>query len=189
MLPIAHYTENSGTYINCEGRVQASRAAAEPLGEARPGWKVLRVLGNYLELDGFDYIDLADVQDDYVLGDEQIVPQSGAKLNGCPKDIDVQAIYRYVETPMYRLDASLRHAAALQQTMDTPRPAVGLNDKTMASMGLAPGAEVSVRQGDAELKLMLQADNRLPDNQAFIPAGYTQTSALSGYEPITLEAG
>ena len=189
LLPIAHYTENSGTYINCEGRVQASRAAAEPLGEARPGWKVLRVLGNYLELDGFDYIDLADVQDDYVLGDEQIVPQSGAKLNGCPKDIDVQAIYRYVETPMYRLDASLRHAAALQQTMDTPRPAVGLNNKTMASMGLAPGAEVSVRQGDAELKLMLQEDNRLPDNQAFIPAGYTQTSALSGYEPITLELG
>ena len=189
LLPIAHYTENSGTYINCEGRVQASRAAAEPLGEARPGWKVLRVLGNYLEVEGFDYIDLADVQDDYVLGDEQIVPQSGAKLNGCPKDIDVQAIYRYVETPMYRLDASLRHAAALQQTMDTPRPAVGLNDKTMARMGLAPGAEVSVRQGSAELKLMLQADNRLPDNQAFIPAGYTQTSALSGYEPITLEAG
>jgi NADH-quinone oxidoreductase subunit G len=189
LLPIAHYTENSGTYINCEGRVQASRAAAEPLGEARPGWKVLRVLGNYLELDGFDYIDLADVQDDYVLSDEQIVPQSGANLNGCPKDIDVQAIYRYVETPMYRLDASLRHAAALQKTMDTPRPAVGLNDKTMARMGLAPGAEVSVRQGSAELKLMLQADNRLPDNQAFIPAGYTQTSALSGYEPITLEVG
>ncbi len=189
LLPIAHYTENSGTYINCEGRVQASRAAADPFGEARPGWKVLRVLGNYLELEGFDYIDLADVQDDYVLGDEQIVSQSGASVNDSPVKIDSKAIYRYVETPMYRLDASLRHAAALQQTMDTPTPAVGLNEKTLVGLGLAAGAEVSVRQGEIELKLLLELDNRLPDNQAFIPAGYAETSSLSGYEPITLEAG
>ena len=189
LLPIAHYTENSGTYINCEGRVQASRAAAEPYCEARPGWKVLRVLGNYLELEGFDYIDLADVQDDFVLADEKIVSQAGAQVNDRPQKIDAKAIYRYVETPMYRLDATLRHAAALQKTMDTPKPAVGLNEKTLGSLGLTAGTEVTVAQGDISLKLPLELDNRLPDRQAFIPAGFSETSALSGYEPITLEAG
>lgn len=189
LLPIAHYTENSGSYINCVGRVQASRAAAEPFCEARPGWKVLRVLGNYLELEGFDYIDLSDVQDDYVLGDEQIVSQAGARVNDSPRKIDSKAIYRYVETPMYRLDATLRHAAALQQTLDTPLPAVGLNEKTMARLDLTPGTQLIVAQGEIKVSLALELDNRLPDDQAFIPAGYSQTSALSGYEPITLEAG
>ncbi len=188
LLPIAHYTENSGTYINCEGRVQASRAAAEPYCEARPGWKVLRVLGNYLELEGFDYVDLAEVQDDFVLGDEQIVSQSGAQVNDRSKKIDAKAIYRYVETPMYRLDATLRHATALQQTMDTPKPAVGLNEKTLTSLGLTAGTDVSVTQGEISVKLPLELDNRMPDQQAFIPAGFSETSALSGYEPITLEA-
>jgi len=189
LLPIAHYTENSGSYINCEGRVQASRAATEPLAEARPGWKVLRVLGNYLELEGFDYIDLADVQDDFVLSDEQIISQAGARVNDRPVEIDSKLIYRYVETPMYRLDATLRHADALQQTLDTPLPSVGLNEKTLASLGLEAGIEVSVRQGEIEVKLPLVLDNRLLDNQAFIPAGFSATAALSGYEPVHVEVG
>jgi NADH-quinone oxidoreductase subunit G len=50
LLPSAPFTETSGTYVNTEGRVQSFYAAAKPLGEARPAWKVLRVLGNLLEL-------------------------------------------------------------------------------------------------------------------------------------------
>jgi NADH-quinone oxidoreductase subunit G len=187
LLPIAHYTENSGTYISCEGRVQAARAAAAPIGEARPGWKVLRVLGNYLELEGFDHVDLADVQDDLVLGDEQIISQRGAKLDNCPVKFDNKAIYRYVETPMYRLDATLRHAAALQQTADTPKPGLGLNQQMLTNLSLKAGDQVSIRQGEREAKLPLILDTRLPDNQAFIPAGFVETCTFSGYEAITLE--
>ena len=187
VLPIAHNTENSGSYINCEGRVQASRAAAEPLAEARPGWKVLRVMGNYLELEGFEHIDLADVQDDFVLAEEQIVSQRSANMNDTAKVIDRAAIYRYQETPMYRLDATLRHASALQQTADTPNPAVSLNQNTLRSLGLAAGQQVSVHQGTRKIKLELELDDRLPDKQAYIPAGYYETSALSGYEPVTIE--
>ncbi len=188
LLPIASYTENSGTYINCEGRVQASRAAAEPKGEARPGWKVLRVLGNYLELDGFDYIDLVDVQDDFVLGDEQIVAQGGALVNDIPLSLDDDAIYRHIETPMYRLDASLRHADALQQTMDNPSPAVGLNAATISSLGLNEGVNVRVTQGEHSVELPLVLDPRLTDRTAYIPAGFYETSALSGLDALAIEA-
>ena len=55
LLPVAPFTETSGTFINTEGRVQTFNGVVAPLGETRPAWKVLRVLGNMLELDGFDF--------------------------------------------------------------------------------------------------------------------------------------
>ncbi len=55
ILPITPFTETAGTFINCEGRVQSFNGTVRPAGEARPGWKVLRVLGNLLGVDGFDY--------------------------------------------------------------------------------------------------------------------------------------
>ncbi|MCI4441664.1 NADH-quinone oxidoreductase subunit NuoG [Tibeticola sp.] len=54
LLPVAPFTETSGTFVNAEGRVQSFNAVVKPLGETRPAWKVLRVLGNLLELPGFD---------------------------------------------------------------------------------------------------------------------------------------
>lgn len=192
LLPIAHYTENSGSYINCEGRVQIAQAAAEPLAEARPGWKVLRVLANYMNLEGFDYISLADVQDDFVLADEQIVKQAGARMVDCPLERQDGVLYRHIETPMYRLDSSLRHAAALQKTADNPAPAVGLNQSTLDRLGLRIGMQVNVEQSSvqgAKIKLPLVLDERLPDNQVFIPAGFDETSALSAFDALTIEAG
>ena len=55
MLPLATISETGGTHVNCEGKIQSWRAAVKPAGDSRPGWKILRVLGNYLALDGFDY--------------------------------------------------------------------------------------------------------------------------------------
>ena len=55
MLPMGTFAETSGTYVNCEGRWQSQAGAATPVGEARPGWKILRVLGNLLNLAGFEY--------------------------------------------------------------------------------------------------------------------------------------
>jgi len=192
LLPIAHYTENSGSYINCEGRVQLAQAAAEPLGEARPGWKVLRVLANYMSVEGFDHINLADVQDDFVLADEQIVEQGGAKMVSCPLKLQDKVLYRHIETPMYRLDSSLRHAAALQQTADNPAPAAGLNQSTLDRLGLRAGMQVKLKQSDvqgAEIVLPLLLDERLPDNSVFVPAGFDETSALSALDAMTIEAG
>src|SRR5207247_8557053 len=55
LLPVVPFTETSGTYVNCEGRMQSFNGAVKPLGEARPAWKVLRVLGNLMSLPGFDH--------------------------------------------------------------------------------------------------------------------------------------
>src|SRR5262249_18771798 len=61
LLPIGTFAETSGSYVNCEGQWQSQPGAAQPVGQARPGWKVLRVLGNLLNLERFDYLSSEDV--------------------------------------------------------------------------------------------------------------------------------
>ena len=68
LLPIAPFTETSGTFVNAEGRVQSFHGVVKPLGEARPAWKVLRVLGNLLGLAGFEFESSEEVRDE-ALGD------------------------------------------------------------------------------------------------------------------------
>ena len=188
LLPIAHYAEQSGTYINCTGAVQGSRAAAKPAGEARPGWKVLRVMGNYLDVEGFDHITIEDVQDDYVLGFEGIVRQRGMGLKEIPDRVEEGAVQRICETPMYRIDQSVRFAEALQSTADNPAPTVGLNEVTMRRLGLTEGNKANVRQGEAHVELDVVLDQRLPDDCAFVPAGHLQTAALAGLGQLQIEA-
>ncbi len=187
LLPTANYAEQSGTYVNCEGAVQGSRAAAKPIGEARPGWKVLRVMGNYLDVEGFDHVSIEDVQDDYVLGFEGIVSQRGMGFKEIPDRIEENSISRICETPMYRIDQSLRHAAALQSTTDNPAPALGLNTAMIQKLGLNEGGKARVSQGAASVELTVSVDKRIPDNCAFVPAGHLQTAALSGVGSLDIE--
>ncbi len=63
LLPIGTFAETAGTYVNCEGRWQSFQGVASPLGQSRPAWKVLRVLGNLFGLDGFDAADAMQVRD------------------------------------------------------------------------------------------------------------------------------
>ena len=76
LLPIAPFTETSGTFVNAEGRVQSFNGVVKPLGEARPAWKVLRVLGNLLGLAGFDYDSSEEVRDEIVQAGRRSPPNS-----------------------------------------------------------------------------------------------------------------
>jgi len=73
LLPTTPFTETSGTFVNCEGKVQSFQAAVTPKGEARPGWKILRVLGNLFECDGFDQVSSQDVLVEIGLEDQHAV--------------------------------------------------------------------------------------------------------------------
>ncbi len=120
MLPIGSYAETSGTYVNLEGKWQSYAGAIAPLGEARPGWKVLRVLGNLLHLSGFDYNSSEDVRDELrrACGDEP--PPNGYvgdhRVNGAP------AATPLVELNMYQSDALVRRSPSLQKTREGRTP-------------------------------------------------------------------
>ena len=124
LLPIAPFTETSGTFVNAEGRVQSFHAVVQPLGETRPAWKVLRVLANLLEISGFDFESSQEVLKK-VCGlppaGETTVP--GTILNNKTQAaVDLSpAAPPPVVAGIYALDGLVRRAACLQLTADAKR--------------------------------------------------------------------
>jgi NADH-quinone oxidoreductase subunit G len=114
MLPIAAFAETSGTWVNVEGRWQSVAGAARPPGEARPGWKVLRVLANLLGVTGFDYLSSEDVRNELkgaLDGMYAAPPAAGAFVAGHLNGVD-----KVRGTPIYRVDAVVRRSRPLQET-------------------------------------------------------------------------
>jgi NADH-quinone oxidoreductase subunit G len=117
VLPIGTFAETSGTYVNLAGQWQSVPGASQPLGESRPAWKVLRVLGNLLNLEGFEYVSAEQVLDEVRVAvaiahvhaspeSTRAVPSSAARRpNSAPADV-----------PIYQSDAMVRRASALQRT-------------------------------------------------------------------------
>jgi len=122
LLPIAPFTETSGTFVNAEGRLQGFHAVVKPQGEARPGWKVLRVLGNLLGLPGFDFESSQDVlaavrgtlpADATHLAAERLSNAPASALRAATVGGAAPAV-----AAIYELDGIVRRAASLQLTAD-----------------------------------------------------------------------
>jgi len=192
LLPIAPWTETSGTFINTEGRVQSFNAVVKPLGEARPAWKVLRVLGNLLGLAGFDHNDTKDVLRD-ALGDTPTGNVQGFLSNEVRGVMPVQpqaieGLERVAEVPIYQTDAVVRRSPSLQMTQDAALPVARMHSRLIAQLGLEENGRVSVRQTASALTLKVQRDDLLPDNCIRIPSGHPLTAGLGPmFGPITAE--
>ena len=120
MLPIGTFAETSGTYVNLEGKWQSFPGAVAPQGEARPGWKVLRVLGNMLHIPGFDHTSSEEVLHELqsLVGDSTAQSYSGShRVDGAP------AAAPLVDINMYQADALVRRAPSLQKTREGRSPA------------------------------------------------------------------
>ena len=116
LLPIGSFAETSGTYVNLEGLWQSFAGAAQPVGQSRPGWKVLRVLGNLLGFKGFEQLSSEEVRDELkatVTRSAGIQP--AVTVNIAPTSDDGAAV---VDVPAYQLDAILRRAGSLQRTKE-----------------------------------------------------------------------
>jgi NADH-quinone oxidoreductase subunit G len=123
LLPMCSFAETSGTYVNCSGTWQSQAGAAAPVGAARPGWKILRVLGNLLNLPNFEYQSSEDVLAEVRERCAHVVPagyQGSHAVNGGGSD----AAGALVDVPMYQADAVVRRAPSLQRTREGRTPAV-----------------------------------------------------------------
>jgi NADH-quinone oxidoreductase subunit G len=115
LLPIGTFAETSGTYVNLEGIWQTQTGAALPVGESRPGWKVLRVLGNLLNLTGFDYQSSDDVREELrKLCDEH----AATAYKGSHKVAPTTSGNDVLDISMYHVDALVRRAPSLQKTRE-----------------------------------------------------------------------
>jgi NADH-quinone oxidoreductase subunit G len=119
LLPISPFTETAGTFINTEGRVQSFHGVVKPLGETRPAWKVLRVLGTMLHVPGFDFETIEEVR-------AQAIPADVNALlsNACSASVDLSpAAVQPATATIYQLDSLVRRAPSLQLTADARPPA------------------------------------------------------------------
>jgi len=112
LLPVGTFAETSGTFVNAGGRWQSFAGCIKPLGEARPGWKVLRVLGNLLALEGFDYDSSEQVRDEL----RGLVGENLAGVTVPQRSLDTTGQATLAGTPIYGVDAVVRRAPALQKT-------------------------------------------------------------------------
>jgi NADH-quinone oxidoreductase subunit G len=192
MLPIAPFTETAGSFVNMEGRPQSFHAAVPPLGEARPAWKVLRVLGNLLGLSGFGQDSAAEVL-------AEALPEGEAGVAGrLDNGIGAVAIRhlsagegleRLGETPIYQLDPLTRRAPALQATRDGEAAAAcWANGALIQRLGLIEDRPVKVRQGSGETVLKLQRDDRLPQDVLRVAGSHALTARLGArFGTLSLE--
>ncbi|MGC8519402.1 MAG: NADH-quinone oxidoreductase subunit NuoG, partial [Steroidobacteraceae bacterium] len=124
LLPAGTFAETSGTYVNLEGLWQSQTGAAQPVGEARPGWKVLRVLGNLLDLEKFDYVSSEQIRLELaaLCGTETAYAAPGYR--GAHAVVPGGAVSRVLDLPMYQIDALVRRAPSLQKTLEGRTTAV-----------------------------------------------------------------
>ena len=118
LLPIAPFTETSGSFVNAEGRVQSFHAVVRPLGETRPAWKVLRVLANIMALPGVEFESSQDVLNQATAGLEQLTSQQLSNATKAAIDVAHGPAAAPVVASIYQLDGLVRRAPALQLTAD-----------------------------------------------------------------------
>jgi len=181
-LPISAFAETAGTYVNTAGLWQRFQGAVAPAGDARPGWKVLRVLGNVLELDGFAQNTAREVHDEIAALCEGVkadnAPLADVELDFAP----ASDLMRVGNVPIYAVDALVRHAPALRRTPLAERLAVHLHPDQAAKLGFAAGDRVRLMQpavvGEGSATAEVVLDDRLAMGCARVPAAVDGSEAL-----------
>jgi NADH-quinone oxidoreductase subunit G len=179
LLPVAPYTETPGTFVNCEGRAQSFRSVVMPLAETRPAWKVLRVLGSLLGLQGFGYDTIEAVRRELPRADEL-----GERLSNATRvALETPAaapngLERIADVPIYFTDPLVRRAPSLQKTRDALPPTVRVHPATLGRLGVADRATVRLRQDGVQAVLPVMADARVPEGCVRVAAGHPATAPL-----------
>lgn len=191
LLPIAPFTETSGTFVSCEGRAQSFNGTVKPLGDTRPAWKVLRVLGNLLTLTGFDYETSEAVRDEVLAARSDLTAHLNNRSTLIPHVAAAApgGLERVADVPIYFTDAIVRRAESLQQTTDAHAPKVWISTALAAKLNVADGASLKVSQGNGQAILVAAVDAKLPANAVRVAAGHASTAMLGAmFGPISVES-
>ena len=192
ILPIAPFTETAGTFINTEGTVQKFNGVVKPLGEARPAWKVIRVLGNMLGLDGFDQDNVDAIRNEIAPDLQAFVnTKLNNEIRGAVITLPTAAtgIERVAEVPIYGADALVRRAPSLQKSADARNAKIAfLASDVFANLGLSDAADVRIVQGAGAAILKAKCDTTLPSGCVRVALAIAETSALdAAFGAVTVE--
>jgi NADH-quinone oxidoreductase subunit G len=178
MLPIGHFTETSGTYVNCQGDRQSFAGIVEPRGDARPAWKVLRVLGNLLDVEGMEYNSTEEIRDEVFANVSEFTANS-VTLDGAGQNEPSAGLERIATPAPYMTDGITRRATPLHAT-DDGSWGITMSPATASNLGLAEGDSAVLKQGDGSTTSTVILDERVPDNCVWFPGGVPGSEEIGG---------
>jgi NADH-quinone oxidoreductase subunit G len=197
-LPIAPFYESGGTFVNMEGRIQTVKPAAHPEAEAKPGWKVLRVAGNFWGLPDPGFETLQAVSQAAKAQIEKITMPCTAvdtQTFQCPKIAPVATQGGQIKGPVhiaplatYRIDALSREAKALQNTHASASPVARLHPETVKQYKLKADDHIKLISAEgASFSCAYQTDLKVPKGSVVLNAGFEQSAIFMPYEILTIE--
>jgi len=171
ILPIGALPEIEATLTNLDGRVQKAKAGGKLPVDAREGWRVLRALGGELGLAGFEFIDLAGLRAG--MQGRNVTPSASAQPTVAGEGLEVAAT-----AAIYRTDAVVRRAAALQAHPLNLAPAVVMSPEAAAQLQVAEGQMVKVGTAAGKATLPVVLDKRVAAGTVWIESGHGATAPL-----------
>ncbi|VAW52839.1 NADH-ubiquinone oxidoreductase chain G, partial [hydrothermal vent metagenome] len=189
ILPLAAFSETSGTYVNAEGFWQSFKGATAPLGESRPGWKILRVLANLMKVNDFDYLSSEDVRSEIKEQCREIALDNTLSADAPVKAfVKTEGLQRVGEVPIYAVDALVRRSTPLQLTQDARHNYAVINITLAIKLNLKPGEKALIVQSNHTEFTDIVIDDAIADDCVWLPA--TEELGIrmgSTYSSIELE--
>ena len=172
LLPVAPFTETAGTYVNTEGRVQGFHATVKPLGDARPAWKVLRVLGSLLGRPAMAFDTIEQVRE-ACLGRRNVpdLLSNEIRVEGGTQGEPASGIQRIADVPIYFADPLVRRSPPLQATRDAQAPKAWMNSRQAQKLGISAGQPLSVNGA----RLAAAIDEGIADGCVRVAAAHRST--------------
>ena len=187
ILPLAPLAESEGMMYRLDGGSAQLRPAGRISGQCKPGWKILRRLGEELGLEGFGQVSLLELQTEMEAG------LSGEAATGDAPELAAESsakgLYRFGEIPMYGIDPLCRRSDALQQTVHAQSGFVGLNPADAAALKLKDGTSACVDQGGEKVELTVRISGDVPEDAAWVRSATCATRTLGdSFGPVTVKA-
>ena len=180
VLPVSPFSETSGAFISMTGQLQAFNAVVKPYSDTRPAWKVIRVLANLLEIDGFEYESSESVR--HEISGSEWHPEALFSNKG---SVDIawagenEGLVRIGDVPMYACDCIVRRAGSLQKTQEARRAnQIWMNESTACSLALKAGDIAEVVQKDGSAQLVVGIDEGIPSRCVRVSQALNATLAL-----------
>ncbi len=183
VLPMTPFTETSGTFMNMEKRIQSFSAVTPPFGQARPGWKILRVLANFLQLEGFLYDSSEDVKADVMIEldkkNEYIL--NDFKPSKITKGLEILNLIKANDSDMI-----VRRASSLHKNKKNQNCCL-INPSTMLKEGLIDGQKIRISSSEAEVLINVKADENVCSNVIAIFGKQDETFSLGMHNKVKIK--
>lgn len=190
ILPVTPFTETAGSYVNMQGTWQTFNGVTRPLGDSKPAWKVIRVLANKFNLDGFEQDSIEDVRSELTgLKDTSSYLNNNSKFDSFVISLPtITGLVRFGATGIYSGDSIVRRAASLQQTTWAKLPMLTISSQLASKLNLVDGNEVVVKQSHAQNKYNVVVSELIANDTVLLARNHSSINFAGSFDAIEVNA-